>query len=68
VDEPAEQLLHQKKADRMHLASFVAGVTGQTNMLEHQILLDEPRPTRGPQYRAPYALIEEMKSQVDDML
>ena len=38
-----------------------------TDVVEHQTLLDM-RPTRKPQYRVPYALREEMKNHVDEML
>jgi hypothetical protein len=39
-----------------------------TDVAEHQILLEDPRPMRRPQYRVPYTLRKVMKSQVDDML
>jgi hypothetical protein len=39
-----------------------------TNVIEHQILLDEPRPIRRPQYKTPFALKDEMKAQVENML
>jgi hypothetical protein len=39
-----------------------------TKVIEHQILVGDTPPIRRPQYRSPYALRGEMKSQVDKML
>ena len=39
-----------------------------TNVVEHEILLTDPRPIRRPPYRTPYALRDEMQSQVQKML
>jgi hypothetical protein len=39
-----------------------------TDVIEHQILLDDTRPTRKPQYRVPYSLRKEMQTQVEEML
>ena len=39
-----------------------------TTVIEHQILVDNARPIRKPQYRVPYSLREEMKTQVENML
>jgi len=33
-----------------------------TNVIEHQIVLEDTRPIRKPQYRVPYALRDEMKT------
>jgi len=35
-----------------------------TDVIEHQIVLEDTRPIRKPQYRVPYALRVEMKTQV----
>ena len=39
-----------------------------TTVIEHQILVDNGRPIRKPQYRVPYSLREEMKTQVENIL
>jgi len=39
-----------------------------TAVIEHQILVDNARPIRKTQYRVPYSLREEMKTQVENML
>jgi len=39
-----------------------------TDVIEHQIVLEDTRPIRKPQYRVPYALRYEMKTQVEKML
>jgi len=39
-----------------------------TTVIEHQIIVDNARPIRKPQYRVPYSLREEMKTQVENML
>ena len=39
-----------------------------TDVIEHQIVLENQRPTITPQYRVPYALRDEMKSEVNKML
>jgi hypothetical protein len=39
-----------------------------TNVVEHQIILTDETPIRRPQYRTPFALRDEMKSQVENML
>ena len=39
-----------------------------TDVIEHQIVLEDTRPIRKPQYRVPYALRDEMKTQVEKML
>ena len=39
-----------------------------TDIIEHQIIVDNLPPIRRPQYRTPYALREEMKSQIEKML
>ena len=35
-----------------------------TDVIEHQIVLEDARPIRKPQYRVPCALRDEMKTQV----
>jgi len=35
-----------------------------TDVIEHQIVLEDTRPIKKPQYRVPYALRDEMKTQV----
>jgi len=35
-----------------------------TNVIEHEIPIGDARPIRGPQYRSPYALRQEMQAQV----
>jgi len=35
-----------------------------TDVIEHQIVLEDTRPIRKPQYRVPYALRDEMKTEV----
>jgi len=40
----------------------------ETAVIGHQILVDNARPIRKPQYRIPYSLREEMKTQVENML
>jgi hypothetical protein len=39
-----------------------------TNVIEHQIPVGNLQPIRRPLYRTPYALRDEMKTQIDDML
>jgi len=39
-----------------------------TDVVEHQIELEDTRPIRRPQYRTPFALRGEMKAQVENML
>ena len=39
-----------------------------TDVIEHQIVLEDTRPIRKPQYRVPCALRDEMKTQVKKML
>ena len=39
-----------------------------TNVVEHQIQVDDTKPIRKPPYRTPYALRQEMKNQVQKML
>jgi hypothetical protein len=39
-----------------------------TNVIEHQVLLDDPKPIRRPQYKTPLALKDKMKAQVENML
>jgi hypothetical protein len=39
-----------------------------TDVIEHQILVGDARPIRVPPYRVPYALRDEMKKQVTEML
>ena len=39
-----------------------------TDIIEHQIIVDNVPPIRRPQYRTPYGLREEMKSQIEKML
>jgi hypothetical protein len=39
-----------------------------TNVVEHQIILQDTTPVRRPQYRKPFALRGEMKAQVESML
>ena len=39
-----------------------------TSVIEHEIPLNDTRPIRKPQYRVPYALREEMQTQVENML
>ena len=39
-----------------------------TNIIEHEILVGDARPIRRPQYRTPFALRDEMKAQVENML
>jgi len=39
-----------------------------TRVIEHEIPLNDTRPIRKPQYRVPYALREEMQTQVENML
>jgi len=39
-----------------------------TNVIEHEIPIGDARPIRRPQYRTPYALREEMETQVENML
>jgi hypothetical protein len=39
-----------------------------TDVIEHQIILDDTRPIRKPQYRVPHALRKEMQTQVEEML
>jgi hypothetical protein len=39
-----------------------------THVLEHEIPIGDARPIRRPQYRTPYALREEMQTQVQNML
>ena len=39
-----------------------------TDVVEHQIELEDTRPIRRPQYRVPFALRGEMKAQVENML
>ena len=36
-----------------------------TDIIEHQIIVDNVSPIRRPQYRTPYALREEMKSPIE---
>jgi len=38
-----------------------------TDVIEHKIVVTDPRPIRRPQYRIPYALHGEMECQVNDM-
>jgi hypothetical protein len=38
-----------------------------TNVMEHEIPIGDARPIRRPQYRTPYALRQEMKTQVQNM-
>jgi len=38
------------------------------DIIEHQIIVDNVPPIRRPQYRSPYALREEMKSQIEKTL
>jgi hypothetical protein len=39
-----------------------------TDVVEHQIILENTRPIRRPPYRTPFALRDEMKAQVENML
>jgi len=39
-----------------------------TDVIEHEILVGDARPIRRPPYRTPYALRDEMKVQIEDML
>jgi len=39
-----------------------------TDVIQHQIVLEDTRPIRKPQYRVPYALRDEMKTQVKKVL
>ena len=39
-----------------------------TTVIEHQILVDNARQIRKPQYHVPYSLREEMKTQVENIL
>jgi hypothetical protein len=39
-----------------------------TNVIEHEIRMEDARPIRRPQYRTPYALRQEMETQVQNML
>jgi hypothetical protein len=39
-----------------------------TNVIEHEIILSDTKPTKRPPYRTPYALRDEMKEQVQKML
>jgi hypothetical protein len=39
-----------------------------TDIIEHQIIVDNVPPIRRPQYQTPYALRGEMKSQIEKML
>ena len=39
-----------------------------TDVVEHQIELEDTRPIRRPQYRTPFALKGEMKARVENML
>jgi hypothetical protein len=39
-----------------------------TDVIEHQILLEDNKPIRRPQYKTPFALMDEMKAQVENML
>ena len=39
-----------------------------TDVIEHQILLEDNKPIRRPQYKTPFALKDEMKAQVENML
>jgi homoaconitase/3-isopropylmalate dehydratase large subunit len=39
-----------------------------TDVIEHQILVEDTRPIRKPQYRVPYSLRKEKQTQVEKML
>jgi hypothetical protein len=39
-----------------------------TNVIEHHIFLEDNKPIRRPQYKTPFALKDEMKAQVENML
>jgi len=39
-----------------------------TDVIEHQILLEDNKPIKRPQYKTPFALKDEMKAQVENML
>jgi hypothetical protein len=39
-----------------------------TTVVEHKIVVTDPKPIRRPQYRTPFALHGEMEAQVNDML
>jgi hypothetical protein len=39
-----------------------------TDIIEHQIIVDNVPPIRRPQYQTPYALREEMRAQIETML
>jgi len=39
-----------------------------TDVIEHQILLEDNKPIRRPQYKTPFALKDEIKAQVENML
>jgi hypothetical protein len=39
-----------------------------SDIIEHQILIGDSRPIKRPPYRVPYALRDEMKKQVTEML
>ena len=39
-----------------------------TDVIEHEILVGDERPIRRTPYRTPYALIGEMKAQIENML
>ena len=39
-----------------------------TDVVEHEIIVERDTPIRRPQYRTSFALREEMKSQIDNML
>ena len=39
-----------------------------TNIVEHEILVGDARPIRRPQYCTPFALRDDMKAQVENML
>jgi hypothetical protein len=40
----------------------------ENNVMEHEILIGDARPIRRPQYKTPYALKQEMQTQVENML
>ena len=39
-----------------------------TDVIQHQILLEDNKPIRRPQYQTPFALKDEMKAQLGNML
>jgi hypothetical protein len=39
-----------------------------TDLVEHQIVLEDTKPIRRPQYKTPFALRQEMKNQVENIL